>query len=503
MFEKTRAFLEYFRYAFDVAKAMTGSDAPPLGPTQLPASAMIKRASANYNAGVDAQFEAMVRYGWRRNELIFSCISKTAKTAAQVELKVYNKKTREELSDHPLKKLIQLPNPEMTEYDFWSSIITYQKLAGQAYFEKERTRGGELVRLWPLRPDWVFPNFSNAVQVDHYRYQPGGRGGPDFKDLPPGDVLRFRVWDPLGLFSVWPPAAVAARTGDVDNDATDLIKATFQEGGAPPIALKVQGRLKDGQVTEMRARWRQRYGGWRKQIDPAVLDNGADVARIGFTFKEMGFDALDARSEARICMVLDVPPILVGAKIGLDRATYANYGEARLAWWQDGLTPLYADLLDVVINGLLPEFPDQDEIEIAWDFSRVAALQEERTARWQRATAALAAGGITVNQFLVEIGYLPTGPSGDVYLRGPNQIPVPATIAAAKALKRQGCGVSQNALILPSAPSRLNGANPSEKASAIPREQRAAMEEALTRDLVEYFKSQKEKLAVEVQHAGA
>lgn len=419
-------FVDRLRFAF--SKASTGDDAPPLGTNQLPVSAMMKRTEANYTGGVEAKFEDMVKFGWRRNELIFSCISKTAKTASQIELKVYDKRTREELPDHPLKKLIQSPNPEMTEYDFWSSVITYQKLAGRAIFEKERTNGGELCRLWPLRPDWVKKKMANAVQVEYYRYQPYGQ--EDYADLPPQDVLFFRVWDPMGLFSSWPPVAVASRSGDVDNDATDLIKATFQEGGTPPIAIKTPGRLKDEQVTEMRARWRQRYGGWRKQIDPAVLDSGADIVKIGFTFKEMGFDSLDARSEARICMVLDVPPILVGAKIGLDRATYSNYNEARLAWWQDSLTPLYADLLDVVINGLLPEFDDADNIYVAWDFSRVAALQEERTSRWTRAVSALAAGGITVNEFRAEIGLLSSGPSGDVYLRTPQQVPVPVNEGA-------------------------------------------------------------------------
>ncbi len=477
--------------------------APPLSDRQLPASATLRRVTANYSNAVDAKFADMVRFGWRRNELIFSCISKTAKTAAQVELKVYDKRSRKELPDHPLKKLLQSPNPEMTEYDFWSAIITYQKLAGVAYFEKERTNGGELCRLWPLRPDWVTRQMANAVQVGNYRYKP--YGAEDFIDLEPRDVCAFRVWDPMGLFSTWPPVAVAARSGDVDNDATDLIKATFQEGGMPPIVIKMQGRIKGEQVDELRARWRARYGGWRNQTDPAVLDGGADVMKIGFTFKEMGFDSLDARSEARICMVLDVPPILVGAKIGLDRATYSNYNEARLAWWQDSLMPLYSDLLDVIMNSLLPEYPDADDIVIAWDFSRVPALQEERTGRWERAVRALGAGGITVNEFRDEIGLLPVGQAGEVFLRTLQQVPIgvsKSAIAGGDAVETMLYWPGTQ-LLIENAPDATH----SKAAIAAPApwsvDERRAAEEELTRELMAYFKDQQKHIMEAVDAATA
>jgi HK97 family phage portal protein len=492
-------FMDRLRFAF--SKATTGSDAPPLSDLQLPVSAMMRRIEANYTGGVEAKFEDMVKFGWRRNELIFSCISKTAKTASQIELKVYDKKTRAELPDHPLKKLIQAPNPEMTEYDFWSSVITYQKLAGRAIFEKERTNGGDVCRLWPLRPDWVSRKMLNAVQVDYYRYKPGG--AEDYADLPPENVLFFRVWDPMGLFSSWPPVAVASRSGDVDNDATDLIKATFQEGGTPPIAIKVPGRLKEDQVTELRSRWHSRYGGWRKQIDPAILDSGADITKIGFTFKEMGFDALDARSEARICMVLDVPPILVGAKIGLDRATYSNYGEARLAWWQDSLTPLYADLLDVVINGLLPEFDDHDNITVAWDFSRVAAMQEDQNKRWERATKAWDSNAITLNEFRSELGWLPAPPElGDLRK---TDLAAPAPPAPVAPSPTAGASHPRARLALDLTTLKLAGSNghahEEHKETVLSDTERMSMEKSLTADLVKYFKEQQARIEEAVRAA--
>ncbi len=368
----------------------------------------------------EVNFTNLVKHGWRKNELIFACVSKTSNTAAQVELRVRRKQDDQVLDDHPLRQLIRHPNRYMNEFDFWASVIIYTRLYGRAYYEKERNHGGQVIGLWSLRPDWVSVIISKSG-VGGYEYRiPGMEPIP----LAPDDVLEFKVWDPLGMFSTWPPAAVAARVGDIDNAVTDYLKLFFQKGGTPPGLLKTVQKLQDAQVEVIRRRWRERYGGVDHWLDPAVLDSDAEYQKIGLSFTEMGFDVLDARNEARICMVMDVPPILVGAKVGLDRSTFANYAEARRSWWQDSLLPLYASLQDTLDYNLTPDFGD--DIYLEWDFSRVPALQEERNERWKRATEAFRSGAITVNEFCEEVGLPTKGPAGEVYLRSATMVEVPA-----------------------------------------------------------------------------
>jgi HK97 family phage portal protein len=366
----------------------------------------------------ETSFESLVKHGWRKNELIFACISKTANTSAQVELKVYRDRDGEELPEHPLKKLIQRPNSFMSEFDFWAAVIIYLKLAGVAYFEKERSRGGQVVNLWPLRPDWVRIIPSKQTMIGAYEYG----DGITKVTIAPEDMLRFQLFDPMSLFSIWPPAAVAARVGDVDNATTDFLKLFFQKGGTPVGLLKTVQRLEDAQVAQIRARWKERYGGYDNWADPAVLDSDASYQQIGMSFKDMGFETLDARNEARICMVMDVPPILVGAKIGLDRSTFSNYAEARVAWWEDSLVPQYMNLEDAIVNQLLPEY--EEGLSVEWDYSRVSALQEDRNSRWSRATAAWNAGAITQNEFRAEVG-LPDRPDGEVFKQSQSLLPAP------------------------------------------------------------------------------
>lgn len=375
-----------------------------------------------------ANFYVNVKDGYRKNELIFACINYKADSTAMLRLVGKIAGSGKEIPEnHPLNKLIRYPNPFMTEFDFYSTIMIYLDLAGRCYFEKVRSRSGAVVQLWPLRPDWMAPIRSSESYIAGYEYKVPGLEQPI--RLETKDVLDFVLHDPLNRYDGLAPVSVAGRVGDVDNSATDFIKVFFEHGGLPMGLLKTKQKLIDIQVSDIRRRWREKYGGFQNWTEPAVLDSDAEYQRTGMTFQEMGFEKLDERNEARICQVLKVPPILVGARIGLNRATYANYGEARRAFWEDTLTPQFRRLKDELDMDLAPEFGD--DITLDWDMSEVPALQEDQKMRWDRATAALSAGGITVNDFRDEIGLPPVG-NGDVFIRGLAQVEVPAKMPGVK-----------------------------------------------------------------------
>lgn len=367
----------------------------------------------------EASFESLVRHGWRKNELIFACVSKTAASASFVELRVKRKRDDELLDEHPLAQLIRHPNPYMDAADLWYSVVVYQKLAGVAYFEKERDRAGRVIALWPLRPDWMKPIRSSRQFISGYEYTiPGNEPIAMRAD----DVLDFRLFDPLNQYRGYPPVAVAGRVGDVDNATTDYLMMFMEKGGMPPGLLKTKQKLLDTDVSDIRRRWSERYGGAAHWLEPAVLDSDAEYQQVGMSFHDMGFDVLDARSEARICMVLDIPPILVGAKVGIDRATYSNYEQARKAWWEDVLVPLYRNYESVIGGDLAREYGE--DIYVEFEFANVPALQESEDAQWGRANEGLARGYITINEARAIVGLDDIGEPGEIFLRPSGHVEV-------------------------------------------------------------------------------
>src|SRR3990167_5600911 len=360
-----------------------------------------------------AKYETLVREGYRRNELIYACINKASASASQLAVQLRRKRDKQLVNEHPFLDLIHHPNDTMNESDLWSSVVMFQKRAGRAAYEIELNNRGLPIALWPLIPNRlrVMPGEKRPVVAEYIYEVPG----MEDQHLPPSQMLDFPIFDPLNRFTVFPPVAVAARAGDIDNAATDHIKLTWEHGGMPQGLLKTTQVLTDTAITDTRRRWRERYGGRSNWLEPAILDRDQEYQKIAWSFEEMGFDVLDAREEARICMVFDVPPILVGAKVGLDRSTYANYKEARRGWWEDTLMPMYENFIDV-LDRLLRRFDPDKEYEVSWNLDKVRAFQEETDAKWKRATEALRAGAISKNEFYREVGMETIGPAGDVYI---------------------------------------------------------------------------------------
>jgi HK97 family phage portal protein len=375
------------------------------------------------NLSTDAvqNLQQAVRRMYAGNELVYACVEHTSNAASQTKLNVLNKKTDVPDEEHALRKLLAKPNPYMSEFDFWSSIITLLYLGGRAMFEKERDEMGRVIGLWPMRPDWVTIKPKNNYEVLYHEYGPPGFTPKQFI---PDDVLVFEFQDPLNPFITVAPANVAEKVYRIDQSITNFITTFFEKGGMPPGLLKTKQKLLESQVTKLREAWQARYGGYENWTTPAILDADAEFQRIGLTFNEMGFEALDKRDEIRVCMVFQIPPIIVGAGVGLERSTYENYGHARKAWWQEVLLPLFKQLSDEVTLQLLPEFGDEN-VKLSWDTTTIYALQQDQDLLWRRSGDALSRGGITVNMYLQEIGKIPIGPTGDVFLRPLNSIEVP------------------------------------------------------------------------------
>ncbi|MGW8177382.1 MAG: phage portal protein [bacterium] len=374
----------------------------------------------------ETKYENLVKYGWRRNELIYAAVSKKANTASQVKLEVVS--NGEPIDNHPVRRLLERPNPEMTEFEFWSSIVIFQDFAGAAYFERVRSAAGLTVELWPMRPDWVKPVISKADgSLLGYLYGPPGEVPVR---LAPEDVLCFKLFDPLNKYGAYPPVATAARVGDLDNATTDYVRLLFQEGGVPPGILTSKQSINEATARVIREMYQSQYGGYTNWIAPMVLGYDTTYSKTGLGIQEMGMDILDRRAEIRICMTLRVPPALIGAHVGLERAIQNNMREFQRDWWNNDLIPLYKSFRDVIAENILSEYGDTG-VDLEWNFAEVPALQEDQNEVLKLNLEAFKAGAITRNQFNEAWGLDDLGPAGDMYLLSGFVMEVPAGEATA------------------------------------------------------------------------
>jgi HK97 family phage portal protein len=239
------------------------------------------------------------------------------------------------------------------------------------------------------------------------------------------DIIHVKYPNPLNAYFGQPPLRPAARAVSLDNSATDFVDTLLRNYAVPGVVIKTATEVNQAVADVLKRKWKAAFSGTRRG-EPAVLQTGMDVQPLGMNLRDLEFPDLRAYSESRICAAMQVPPILVGAKVGLDRSTFTNYQEARKQLWEEAIFSLQRRFRDPVETRLLPEFTGagRARVSIRWDNSQVLALQEAESAKWERAVNALSHGGITVNDFRRVVG-LDTDPAGDVFLLPRGAVPLP------------------------------------------------------------------------------
>ena len=368
----------------------------------------------------------LARNGYQRNELIYACINKWMKAIAEAPLRVYDTQgeTETELPDHPLRRLLKKPNAYMSEKAFWRATQMFLKIAGFAAWEIEFNNIGEPLGLWPMSPQWCAFRRGPQKPIAWLEYKPWG---VELKPIPIERVLLFQYLDPIApLVKALSPSAVAGRVGAVDNNATDFMKLFWEHGAVVNGLLSTEQSLGEAEAKLIRKMWAEQHGGYSNWTDPAVLGQGVKYQQTQMDFRQMTFGDLDARDETRICQAFAMQPILVSAKVGLDRSTFSNYGEARKAQYEEEYLPEWDWLEAEVQNQLLPKFvPDEAEREtflLDFDISDVHALQEDRTAKWTRAATAFRDNIVTRDEARAEMDLDPVD-NAEVFARDANPAP--------------------------------------------------------------------------------
>jgi HK97 family phage portal protein len=374
---------------------------------------------------------------YTRSEIVYACIQRKAHSAIGPELRVQTRASARgewaEVEGHPFRRLIMRPNPHMTGAEFIQAFIVSRDVAGKFYAEKVRSPKGAVVELHPLDPTKTTPIPGEGGTPAAYRF----KDGTTQIDLPAADVLAWENPNPADRWNGLSPLAVALGTVDADNAQTDYIRAFFNNAGVPSGILKVKGTYSQEQADMLRAKWRDKYGRlWGRQHDEAVLDDNADYEQFGSSLETLDSETLRSFSESRVCMVFDVPPLIVYAYVGLLRATYSNLKEAWAGFWDATLTPLYSEIASWLLWDLLPEFEDPERIyservRLSWDLSSVPWLQEDVTAMQERARLNFQAGALTLNEFREAIGQKPDQ-FGDYYIRKLIDVPTLRDTAVAQ-----------------------------------------------------------------------
>lgn len=239
-----------------------------------------------------------------------------------------------------------ISNPDPDRYSSWDDFakgLFWDYQLGESFvLTTARYANGYPARFHLVEP-WAI-----EVELD-------GRGGRTY-ELGGVDVTedllhiryRTRTSDARGQGPLDVGGARLVAVETLNRYATNLLAS----GGIPPGVLTHPDELSAQQSADLQAQWiTARAAGMGL---PAILSGGVKWETSSVNPAELALVELAAFEEARIAVLLGVPPFLVGLPSGGDSMTYSNVSSIFDYHWRAGLRPKAAAVCSALSGWLLP-----------------------------------------------------------------------------------------------------------------------------------------------------
>lgn len=335
------------------------------------------------------RYDRLAEEGYRRNVVAFRCIRKIAESAASIPWVLYA--GQKELDTHPLLSLLERPNPQTGRTAFFISLFAYEQIAGNAYLEAVKADGETAPReLWVLRPDRVrvVPGTSGLPVA--YEYTAGGKSTRWQMDplTGQGDILHLKGFHPTDDWYGQGSLEAALLAIDQHNAASAWNQALLQNAARPSGALVYAPKegpalLTEDQFRRLRQELEEQVEGASNAGRPLLLEGGLEWRAMSLSPSDMDWRQGRDAVAREIALAFGVPPQLIGLP---DAQSYANYREARLAFYEDTVLPLAFAVRDALNGWLAPQFGTG--LRLDFDLDAVPALSPRREALWERVSRA-------------------------------------------------------------------------------------------------------------------
>ena len=381
-------------------------------------SSGIPLSNPHYSAPrtLQVDFESITKWAFRGNELVHSCIGERGKAFREPPLRIYNEKNDKWEEGNPIEVLLKSPNPFRSQAEFWESVEQHLLLCGNAFIYKARDEKGKVVQLWLKKPNQIKVVPHPTKFISHYIYTIGGL---EYM-LPVEDIIHVMYIDPDNDYYGISPLVAAAKKIDADSELGSFAKHILLNMATTSGVFVTDKKLGPDERQILEDKMATRYIGAIRAGLPMVLSHGMKYEQTSMNMKDLDIGNLSSYVESRICLALHVPAIVVGAKVGLDRSTFTNAGEAREYMYENTVSPEWQMVADKVGFNLLGDFGMLEENLVPrFDTRQVKALQESETELWERVDQF---EGLSVVEKRVKIGY-GKDPDGIVYMDA-NKVPV-------------------------------------------------------------------------------
>lgn len=323
----------------------------------------------------------VMREPYRKSDLVYICISTTAKAISQVPIivvrNINSKGEYKPLPDNdPWSQLFARPNYITDRYSFTESIITYLLHDGEVFVVPYPPGLNPPSSLWVVRNKFIKPiKDPKSNLLMGWEYNPsgqfteaGGRSGSI--PLNVDEVARVFLFNPYDPLKGMSPLEAGKMSIVVDYKASFYTSVFFDEGASPGGVISTEQKLGDKQFNRTREQFESRHQGFKKAHRIAVLEQGLKYTQTGLSQRDMEFGDLRKLTAERIYQIFGMKKAIVSV---VEDVNYATAREERKEWWEGTNIPIMS-MTASALNFIL--FRQNSDLRIIFDTTTVAALKE-------------------------------------------------------------------------------------------------------------------------------
>jgi HK97 family phage portal protein len=377
-------------------------------------SARVVGAGQNLANFMPFNYRNVAKHGYAGNETAYSGIRTLVDSFSEAPMVVLDA-AGTEIQNHWFTQVMRRPNRFRSQSQLWEATVLPWFLCGNAFWEVVRNKyTGRPVEFWPMRPDRVKIIPSAETFIAGYTYNILGHDYP----LAVEDVIHFKFENPMDDYWGMSPLLPAFSRIDGDNEQAKIVKTVLENGAVPGLAVMLNRAFENqAEADRWYQKWEQRFSGnGRGRV--AAMSEASDIKTIGMDFDKMAVKDLSQMTEAKILSCIGTPPIMTGASVGLENATYANAEGFRLIFWENTISTLHNAAADTIQSRLYDDLGAGETPR--FDGSKVPALRSIRNAEQTAFLNEVQQGVRTVNEYRATRG-LAALPEGDVLYKPASQ----------------------------------------------------------------------------------
>lgn len=329
----------------------------------------------------------------------------------------------EPIMDHPMKLLLENPNPYYSGELLMMPTIADWIVDGNAYLVPFHwTRAGEPTDLYFISHQYIEPIASKngSKFLSHYEYKSGRGRTPDL--IAPNQLVHLR-WglDPSNPLKGFSRLKRVLREIYTDEEAARFTASLLHNYGVPGLMVWPKD---DSIDIEEAKEVKQEIIGLTTgdhRGEPLVMTVASDVKEFGFNPTEMDLSNLRAIPESRVAAALQIPAAVLGFLAGMAQTKVgATMLEMREMGFETGVAPKMRLIAGDLRTQLLINWTDEPlKYKVDYDLSEVRVLQEDQSKLVRRVDAMVQGGWCTVARAKRLVGEIPVE-GDDVYLRSTN-----------------------------------------------------------------------------------